>query len=64
MSELNKEERKKEFEILRDKIDDVLSTPYHIGSHPPPTPEEIQSKKELLKIILDKINKADESKNE
>ena len=59
---LTKEEREKESEILRDKIADVLSTPYHIGSHPPPTPEEIQSKKELCKIILDELNKADESK--
>ena len=64
MSELTKEEREKEFKILRNKIADVLSTPYHIGSHPPPTPEEIQSKKELCKIILDELNKADESKNE
>ena len=62
MSELNKEVREKEFEILRDKIADVLSAPYRIGSHPPPTPEEIQSKKELCKIILDELNKADESK--
>ena len=29
---------------------------------PMPTPEEIQSKKELCKIILDGLNKADESK--
>ena len=29
---------------------------------PMPTPEEIQSKKELCKIILDELNKADESK--
>jgi len=62
MSELTKEEREKEFKILRDKIADVLSTPYHIGSHPPSTPEETQSKKELCKIILDELNKADESK--
>ena len=61
MSNLTKEERVKEFEILRDKIADVLSAPYRIGSHPPPTPEEIQSKKELFKIILDKLNKTDES---
>ena len=62
MSELTKEEREKEFKILCDKIADVLSAPYRIGCHPPPTPEEIQSKKELFKIILDKLNKADESK--
>ena len=60
MSELTKEEREKEFKILRDKIADVLSAPYHIGSHPPPTPEEIQSKKELCKIILDELKKAEE----
>ena len=61
MSELNKEEREKEFEILRDKIADVLSTPYHIGPHPSPAPEEIQSKKELCKIISDKYLKKQRS---
>jgi len=57
MSELTKEERVKESEILCDKIADVLSTPYRIGSHPPPTPEEIQSRNEAFKIISDKYLK-------
>ena len=61
MSELTKEEREKEFKILRDKIADVLSTPYHIGSHPPPTPEEIQSRNKAFIIMLDELKKTDES---
>ena len=53
MSELTKEEREKEFEILRNKIADVLSAPYHIGSHPPPTPEEISARSKFVKNITE-----------
>ena len=53
MSELTKEEGLKESEILCDKIADVLSAPYRIGSHPPPTPEEIESQNKSLKNIAD-----------
>ena len=64
MSELTKEEREKE--NLIDEIDRALHALEKSSTNacplPPPTPEEIQSKKELCKIILDELNKADESK--
>ena len=64
MSELTKEEREKE--NLIDEIDRALHALEKSSTNacplPPPTPEEIQSQKELCKIILDKLNKADESK--
>ena len=62
MSELTKEEREKE--NLIDEIERALHelVSNDICNLPMPTPEEIQSKKELCKIILDGLNKADESK--
>ena len=62
MSELTKEEREKE--NLIDEIEIALHAlvSNDICNLPMPTPEEIQSKKELCKIILDGLNKADESK--
>ena len=62
MSELTKEEREKE--NLIDEIERALHAlvSNDICNLPMPTPEEIQSKKELCKIILDELNKADESK--
>ena len=64
MSELTKEEREKE--NLIDEIERALHAlvSTDVCPLPMPTPEEIQSKKELCKIILDELNKADESKNE
>ena len=60
--ELTKEEREKE--NLVKEIERALQTlvSNDICNLPMPTPEEIQSKKELCKIILDELNKADESK--
>ena len=62
MSELTKEEREKE--NLNDEIERALQTLVSTDICPPPmkTPEETESKKELCKIILDELNKADESK--
>ena len=62
MSELTKEEREKE--NLIDEIERALHelVSNDICNLPIPTPEEIQSKKELCKIILDELNKTDESK--
>jgi predicted aldo/keto reductase-like oxidoreductase len=64
MSELTKEEREKE--NLIDEIERALHALVNSSTDvcplPMPTPEEIQSKKELCKIILDELNKADESK--
>ena len=62
MSELTKEEREKE--NLNDEIERALHelVSNDICNLPMPTPEEIESKKELCKIILDGLNKADESK--
>ena len=62
MSELTKEEREKE--NLNDEIERALRTLVSTDVCPLPmkTPEEIESKKELCKIILDELNKADESK--
>ena len=62
MSELTEEEREKE--NLIDEIERALHelVSNDICNLPMPTPEEIQSKKELCKIILDGLNKADESK--
>ena len=62
MSELTKEEREKE--KLNDKIEKALHAlvSNDVCPLPMPTPEEIESKKELCKIILDELNKADESK--
>ena len=60
MSELTKEER--EIENLVKQIKKALDIQRPNTQVDPPTPEEIQSKKELFKIILDKLNKADESK--
>ena len=62
MSELTKEEREKE--NLIDEIERALHelVSNDICNLPIPTPEEIESKKELCKIILDGLNKADESK--
>ena len=62
MSKLTEEEREKE--KLNDKIERALHAlvSTDVCPLPIPTPEEIQSKKELCKIILDELNKADESK--
>ena len=62
MSELTKEEREKE--NLNDEIERALHAlvSTEVCPLPMPTPEEIESKKELCKIILDELNKADESK--
>ena len=62
MSKLTEEEREKE--KLNDKIERALHALVSTDVCPLPiqTPEEIQSKKELCKIILDELNKADESK--
>ena len=62
MSKLTEEEREKE--KLNDKIERALQTlvSTDVCPLPMPTPEEIESKKELCKIILDELNKADESK--
>ena len=63
MSELTNEEREKE--NLIDEIDRALHALEKCNTGCPlpiPTPEEIESKKELCKIILDELNKADESK--
>ena len=62
MSELTKEEREKE--NLIDEIERALHelVSNDICNLPMPTPEEIQSRKELCEIILDGLNKADESK--
>ena len=62
MSELTKEEREKE--NLIDEIERALHelVSNDICNLPMPTPEEIQSKKELCKIILDELNKAEENK--
>jgi len=61
-TKLNKEEREKE--KLNDKIERALHALVSTDVCPLPmkTPEEIESKKELCKIILDELNKADESK--
>ena len=61
-TKLNKEEREKE--KLNDEIEKALHAlvSNDICNLPIPTPEEIESKKELCKIILDELNKADESK--
>ena len=61
MSKLTEEEREKE--KLNDKIERALHALVSTDVCPLPmrTPEEIQSKKELCKIILDELNKADES---
>ena len=61
MSELTKEEREKE--NLIDEIERALHAlvSTDVCPLPMPTPEEIQSKKEHCKIILDELNKADES---
>ena len=57
MSELTKEEREKE--NLNDEIERALDVLVSTDVCPLPmkTPEEIQSKKELCKIILDKLKK-------
>ena len=57
MSELTKEEREKE--NLIDEIERALQAlvSTDVCPLPMPTPEEIQSKKELCKIILDKLKK-------
>ena len=62
MSELTKEEREKEnfIDEIERALHELVSN--DICNLPMPTPEEIQSKKELCKIILDGLNKADESK--
>ena len=62
MSKLTEEEREKE--KLNDKIERALHAlvSTDVCPLPMPTPEEIQSKKELCKIILDELNNADESK--
>ena len=61
-TKLNKEEREKENlnEEIERALHAIVST--DVCPLPIPTPEEIQSKKELCKIILDELNKADESK--
>ena len=62
MSKLTKEEREKENLVkeIERALHELVSN--DICNLPMPTPEEIQSKKELCKIILDGLNKADESK--
>ena len=62
MSKLTKEEREKENLVkeIERALQALVST--DICPLPMPTPEEIESKKELCKIILDELNKADESK--
>ena len=57
MSELTKEEREKE--KLNDEIERALQTLVSTDVCPLPirTPEEIQSRKELCKIILDELKK-------
>ena len=59
MSELTKEEREKE--NLNDEIEKALHelVSNDICNLPMPTPEEIQSRKELCKIILDELKKTD-----
>ena len=61
-TKLNKKEREKENlnEEIERALHALVST--DVCPLPIPTPEEIQSKKELCKIILDELNKADESK--
>ena len=63
-TKLNKKEREKENLVkeIERALHALVST--DVCPLPMPTPEEIQSKKELCKIILDELNKADESKNE
>ena len=62
MSELTEKEREKEnlFKEIERALHALVST--DVCPLPMPTPEEIESKKELCKIILDELNKADESK--
>ena len=62
MSKLTEEERERK--KLNDKIERALHAlvSTDVCPLPMPTPEEIQSKKELCKIILDELNNADESK--
>ena len=61
-TKLNKKEREKENLVkeIERALHALVST--NACPLPMPTPEEIQSKKELCKIILDELNKADESK--
>ena len=61
-TKLNKKEREKENLVkeIERALHALVST--DVCNLPMPTPEEIQSKKELCKIILDELNKADESK--
>tara|TARA_B110001454_G_scaffold138107_1_gene128376 strand:+ start:489 stop:680 length:192 start_codon:yes stop_codon:yes gene_type:complete len=61
-TKLNKKEREKENLVkeIERALHALVST--DVCPLPMPTPEEIQSKKELCKIILDGLNKADESK--
>ena len=62
MSELTEKEREKENLVkeIERALHALVST--DVCPLPMPTPEEIQSKKELCKMILDEPNKADESK--
>ena len=62
MSELTKEEREKENLVkeIERAFHELVSN--DICNLPMPTPEEIGSKKELCKIILDELNTEDESK--
>ena len=61
-TKLNEEEREKENLVkeIERALHALVST--DVCPLPMPTPEEIESKKELCKIILDELNKADESK--
>ena len=61
-TKLNKKEREKENLVkeIERALHALVST--DVCPLPMPTPEEIESKKELCKIILDELNKADESK--
>ncbi len=62
MSEWTAQEREEEnlFKEIERALQTLVST--DVCPLPMPTPEEIESKKELCKIILDELNKADESK--
>ena len=61
-TKLNKKEREKENLVkeIERALHALVST--DVCPLPMPTPEEIQSKKELCKIILDELNKAEENK--
>ena len=61
-TKLNKKEREKENLVkeIERALHALVST--DVCPLPIPTPEEIESRKELCKIIFDELNKADESK--